>query len=148
MTDRSPVVLEVVLPHDATAPRRTRQALAEALDDAVSAECQDVVALLATEVVTNALLHGLGPLVLRLWLPGRLVRVAVHDASRQEPAIRNYGGDASTGRGLQLVHRLSTRWGVDRDVDGKSVWFEVSGLVDPFVLARAALEDPLDGQTQ
>jgi hypothetical protein len=35
-------------------------------------------------------------------------------------------GDDEGGRGLALVDALATRWGVDADGAGKSVWFEVA----------------------
>lgn len=36
--------------------------------------------------------------------------------------------DAESGRGLAIVASLATRWGVDADGHGKSVWFTLSTL--------------------
>jgi hypothetical protein len=30
-----------------------------------------------------------------------------------------------SGRGLQLVDELASRWGIERDTDHKTVWFEL-----------------------
>ena len=39
--------------------------------------------------------------------------------------MRDYGTDATTGRGMRLVDSISSRWGVDRSPDRKVVWFEL-----------------------
>jgi hypothetical protein len=42
------------------------------------------------------------------------------------PTLRRYERSAATGRGLQLVERLASRWGVDVDDGSKTVWFELA----------------------
>lgn len=81
--------------------------------------------LLVSELVTNAVLHARTAMTLVVGLRRGGVRVEVHDGSPGSPVLREYGDDAMTGRGLALVAELSARWGVDRDRDGKSVWFEL-----------------------
>jgi len=34
--------------------------------------------------------------------------------------------DLESGRGLTIVSMLASRWGVERDGDGKSIWFELA----------------------
>jgi len=92
----------------------------------VGAHCLDTVVLLTSEIVTNAVLHASGCVRLRVWLNPAWVRVEVADSSPVPPTLRNYGPEAATGRGMRLVSTLTTRWGVDPDPDGKSVWFEVA----------------------
>jgi anti-sigma regulatory factor (Ser/Thr protein kinase) len=86
----------------------------------------DAAELLVSEVVTNAVLHARTEFVVQVLRDGDLVRVSVHDRSPVIPMPRAYGTDSTTGRGMRLVATLAVAWGVERDVDGKAVWFEVS----------------------
>jgi len=89
-----------------------------------------VASQLLTEVVTNALLHAGTPFdVVLVHSPGT-VRCEVRDHSPLRPRTRNFSPEASTGRGMQLVDRLATAWGVLPDPDGKTVWFELSPSPD------------------
>jgi anti-sigma regulatory factor (Ser/Thr protein kinase) len=81
--------------------------------------------LLASELVTNAVLHARSGARLTMEDRGDRVRVTISDASRVRPRRRDYGPDAITGRGIVIVDRLSHDWGVDIDGDGKRVWFEL-----------------------
>jgi DNA-binding NarL/FixJ family response regulator len=88
-------------------------------------ELEDVVNLLVSELVANAVRHtnsDIEVVVLRL---AESVRVEVHDRSSAVPEARVAGPDAESGRGMALVESLASRWGVDARPDGKSVWFEV-----------------------
>jgi anti-sigma regulatory factor (Ser/Thr protein kinase) len=70
--------------------------------------------LLASELVTNAVVHGAPP-----------VEITVGDAHPDVPQPRHAMREDEHGRGLLLVDRLSDRWGVDAHPPGKSVWFEL-----------------------
>jgi anti-sigma regulatory factor (Ser/Thr protein kinase) len=87
----------------------------------------DALALLVSEVATNALLHGRGEVRLSvLWRAGRL-RVEVADGSDRQPQRREAGLDAQGGRGLALLEELSDSWGVQALPErGKVVWFELT----------------------
>jgi anti-sigma regulatory factor (Ser/Thr protein kinase) len=125
----------VQLPHAPTSARTARRFVAATLHGWGLDALIEVVALLAGELVTNAIAHtpattvGVG-LVVRSGADA--VRVEVHDTSPQLPELgRLAGRDTESGRGLGLVAALATRWGVDANVDGdgqvdgKTVWFEV-----------------------
>jgi anti-sigma regulatory factor (Ser/Thr protein kinase) len=87
---------------------------------------RDIGVLLASELVTNALLYVQGRIVLQVTPVERAWRVAVHDASRRPVDPRHVSLDATSGRGLALVAQLSSAWGVEvHEDDGKEVWFEV-----------------------
>ncbi|MFC4502663.1 MULTISPECIES: ATP-binding protein [Streptomyces] len=89
--------------------------------------CADAV-LLVSELATNAIRHTLSPRVLcgAGLLPGRGLRLEVHDHDRTEPQLsrRTPGPDDECGRGLLLVEELADTWGVDRSslTGGNAVW--------------------------
>lgn len=86
----------------------------------------DVVCLLTTELVTNAVLHAGSVMGVRITCRDRAVRVEVRDSSPKVPTTQPYGVDAQTGRGLALVAAQADEWGVEELADGKVVWFEVA----------------------
>jgi anti-sigma regulatory factor (Ser/Thr protein kinase) len=106
---------------------RVRHAVTTALGRwGVRVDDLDVVALLTSELVTNAIRHGLPPVSLRAALRDDAVTVSVDDGSGQEPVpMDDSAWDASGGRGLHLVESLSDRWGVSLNGVGKRVWFMV-----------------------
>lgn len=87
----------------------------------------DVVLLLTSELVTNALLHGHPPLELRAFALPHGLHVEVRDgaAERKPRPQHRLEIDDLTGRGLALVESLSDRWGWQEAGPGKLVWFEV-----------------------
>lgn len=85
----------------------------------------DVVELLASEVVTNAVLHAGTELQLRVRRANGGVRIEVSDGAMRRPSRRHYSAEAATGRGLGLVEALASDWGTTADLDGKTVWFTV-----------------------
>ena len=96
----------------------------------VAAQRASDVALVVSELVTNAITHGAAPVSLCV-VPLRgeshaTIRVEVTDAS---PAltgpVRESAHDFPGHRGLLLVDRLSQRWGCDPAPEGKRVWCEL-----------------------
>ena len=87
----------------------------------------DTVALLVSEVATNALVHGEGEVQVRVRATGPVLRVEVADGSPRLPARRTAGPLEEGGRGLSLVEQLSNGWGAYREGPGKVVWFELAG---------------------
>lgn len=88
---------------------------------------EDVAVLLVSELVTNAILHGRGPLELRARTTEEALRVEVHDADpRTVPTLSiDVEPTDDGGRGLQLVELLADRWGWAESPVGKVVWFEL-----------------------
>ena len=87
-------------------------------------ESLDVVLLLTSELVTNAVGHGSGPMGLHVAWGDGTVRVEVHDQSPERPVVRAaVDRDSFNGRGLILVDGLSSGWGVLAGGTGKTVWF-------------------------
>ncbi|MEV6652975.1 SpoIIE family protein phosphatase [Streptomyces sp. NPDC051219] len=90
-------------------------------------ERSDEIALVADELVTNALLHTDGPATVTIRVltgPERRLRVDVEDRSSALPRRREAGETGLSGRGLMLVERLSDVWGVEPRGSGKCVWCE------------------------
>jgi len=83
----------------------------------------DTAQLLVSELVTNALVHGAGSLGVRL-IKGRTLLCEVHDDGADLPHLRHAEATDESGRGLQLVQHLATRWGTHRTDAGKIVWVE------------------------
>jgi anti-sigma regulatory factor (Ser/Thr protein kinase) len=82
---------------------------------------------LLTELVTNSVLHARTRSVVRMEqeIETAAVRCGVTDFSRARPRRRAHTSQATTGRGLQMLDRLSSSWGVDPSPAGKTVWFEL-----------------------
>ncbi len=77
-------------------------------------------------MATSAVLHAYEPLVpVRILEREVRLRVEVFDGSPRLPVQRGAAAGAEDGRGLELVHALADRWGVDARPDGKTFWFEI-----------------------
>ena len=81
--------------------------------------------LLATELTTNAIVHGQHPVELRLRLNRDRLVVEAADAGQHMPRRRRAGTYDEGGRGLHLVATLADRWGFRATDDGKVVWAEI-----------------------
>lgn len=126
--------LHTVLRDDPAEVGRARRMVAAHLDHWGLKDADQVTALLVSELVTNALLHGHPPLelVARDILTG--VRIEVHDNNPEgAPYKREHAAAMQSGRGLQLVDVLAARWGWSESTSGlgKCVWFEVDLVWQP-----------------
>ncbi|MFI6951644.1 SpoIIE family protein phosphatase [Streptomyces sp. NPDC050422] len=120
----SDVAYWLLEPND-QAPRRARKRARRALSRWGLDNIADVVELLVSEVVTNAVRYAERPVTLRL-LRTDILRCEVGDDSPHLPQQRRALETDEGGRGLFLVNRLSRRWGATRLSAGKLVWFEMS----------------------
>lgn len=91
----------------------------------VSPDACDTVALLTSETVTNAFIHGRSEARLRLLARLGRIRVEVGDDNARHPQRASRNDDALDGRGLDILDLLSADWGVLDEPAGKVVWFEV-----------------------
>ena len=81
--------------------------------------------LAVAELVANAVVHAHSDMTVRIRIDGWvLLEVSDRDA-HAHVAPREVEPDTIGGRGLQLVERVSRRWGVARGTAGKTVWCEV-----------------------
>ncbi|MCF2527989.1 ATP-binding protein [Yinghuangia soli] len=101
-----------------------------------AAPLSDDLSLVVSELVTNALCHGVGggpaagadadsdagpaghPVQLALLRKGARVMCAVQDPGAGLPAPQDLGDGAETGRGLHIVECFSSSWG----------WFPLTGM--------------------
>lgn len=90
------------------------------------ADLCDAVALLVSEIATNALVHGSGDVQVRVTSSSERLRVEVADDSPRMPQPRAAGPLEEGGRGLALVESLAADWGVQPRGHGKVVWFELA----------------------
>lgn len=109
-----------------TTPGAVRTFVAETLTQWSRTERLDDVRLCASELATNAILHGApagGLVLVRVTLDGGEIRVEVHDSGDARPRRRHVPAIAENGRGLVLVSTLADDWGVEeRQGPGKRVW--------------------------
>jgi anti-sigma regulatory factor (Ser/Thr protein kinase) len=90
--------------------------------------CEDpdeIVPLLTSEIVSNAVRHATGDVSLELALHNRAeLRVQARDESPDAPVVRRSNPGGVGGHGLTIIESLARRWGVERHEDFKVVWFE------------------------
>jgi hypothetical protein len=127
VVERSPDHIDFDL-EDAVPPmRRARMWITENLPDLDRSQLLDLL-MIADALLTNAFEHASAPRRLRLRRPRgeRVVRVEVDDASPERlPVLGKPGARGLRNRGLLLVNRLSSGWGVDPHERHKTVWGEV-----------------------
>jgi signal transduction histidine kinase len=99
--------------------------------DVLPVETVDQARLLISEVVSNAVKHGDGPVVRVLLdgVQGGELRCEVTDEGHGfVPKARDKPSTAEGGWGLHLVETLSRRWGVREG--STHVWFELAAAPD------------------
>jgi DNA-binding NarL/FixJ family response regulator len=117
-------VLDLTYDADVESPRQARRDVKAALAAAAGASSVDVIELLTSELVTNAVRHANSAARVAVEVVGAKVRVSVTDDGPGVPATARPSPDAESGRGLDLVQGLADRWGVIALDVGKTVWFE------------------------
>ncbi|MCL8012744.1 ATP-binding protein [Streptomyces sp. AS02] len=86
----------------------------------------DSIRLVASELITNAVIHGGGPVTVTLYhRPGRLV-IDVLDDNPAAPQTSCALADDESGRGLVLVELFASRCVWEPAGQGKRVWAEIA----------------------
>lgn len=97
----------------------------------LSDEALSDLALMSSELVTNAVRHtGASCAVVVRWTGARL-RVEVTDTDSREPKVGDGAVGAESGRGLLLVESIAADWGSAQVLAGKTVWFEILSAASP-----------------
>jgi anti-sigma regulatory factor (Ser/Thr protein kinase) len=128
---RLPRIAMRTLGADAGSVRAARDFTIATLHRWGTAERSQDIAIVVSELLTNALRHALPgsgdtwprrPIGLGLLQPGPGVLCAVADPSKAAPAPQTPGALAETGRGLHIICALSDQWGYAPNDTGKVVW--------------------------
>lgn len=102
-----------------------------AAEQGVTGMANQVLELLTSELLANAVLHATAvapdrPLRLEFARDDAVARVAVTDHAHQPPVVLHPEPVAPAGRGMAIVEAMSERWGVAEAAQGKTVWFEIA----------------------
>jgi anti-sigma regulatory factor (Ser/Thr protein kinase) len=114
----------VLLPDPATVPKIRRRVRRRLADWGVG-EHSDVVELLVSEVVTNAMRHSWGA-IMTISVDDGALRCEVQDTNPAMPQVCHAHDGDESGRGMYLMEALSNSWGSYRVPAGKVVWFEIA----------------------
>lgn len=111
---------------DVSSSAAARRFMEETLRRWSCSEVLDVVNLLVSELVTNAVVHGGSEADVSVVLTPTALRVEVADRDEYVPTPKTTeDGWATSGRGLALVETMSRAWGIEVLPVGKVIWFEV-----------------------
>lgn len=113
-----------MFPPEPSSAGRARRFLASTLEEwGLDTDLVQTATLLASELVTNAILHAATDFTVVVRRHGSGLRIEVGDGFSRLPARRQYDLEAFTGRGLGMVELLARNWGIEARPDGKAVWF-------------------------
>lgn len=120
------------LPADDTAPGRARALTASQLGRwHTGGPARDGALLVVSELTSNAVRFGSGPVTLRLIRTGRRLVCEIADSGTGRPRLRHADALDDSGRGLLLVQHSAVRWGVRWTEDGKITWAELETHTRP-----------------
>ncbi|MGW9597117.1 SpoIIE family protein phosphatase [Streptomyces chartreusis] len=89
-------------------------------------DTRDSVLLVVSELVANAVRFAQGPITLRMIRTGNGLLCEVGDTGNGRPRLGRNELLDDAGRGLHVVHGLTTRWGVRWTDTGKVVWASIA----------------------
>jgi anti-sigma regulatory factor (Ser/Thr protein kinase) len=114
----------LTLDRDTSAVPTARAWLADFLGEHhIESRICDDATLIASEMVTNALRHGTGGVVIRVTItPGREIRLAVIDSGDGMPQVQPKDPSRIGGLGLRIVEEIADDWGVSKFPGGTTVW--------------------------
>jgi len=102
------------------ARRFARDALTHLGDETLAS-----VELMVSELTTNSIKHARSAFTLTIRVTSTELRVEVQDHGPGRAVLGSPAPTDPSGRGLQIVNTLSSRWGQDVTRSGKLVWFEL-----------------------
>ncbi|WP_307129841.1 SpoIIE family protein phosphatase [Streptomyces aurantiacus] len=116
-------VAEWQVPSDPAAVGEVRGSVARQLTEWDLDDMAFTTELILSELVTNAIRYGNGPIQVRMLLDRSLI-CEVFDGSNTSPHLRYAATTDEGGRGLFLVAQLTDRWGTRYTPAGKVIWTE------------------------
>jgi anti-sigma regulatory factor (Ser/Thr protein kinase) len=115
---------EKELPRTRGSPVLARRSLAHWFAGDVDSNEVRTAELLVSELVTNAVMHGHGKIILRAHLDqDRLLVEVIDEGGGFERTVRHGDFDSIGGRGLAIVDAEASRWGIHEGTT--HVWFEL-----------------------
>jgi hypothetical protein len=143
MTERSASTAElsVRVPRDKDAPALARDVVRTSFGAELPARQLFDLLVIVSELTTNALLHGVGDISLRVSVEnGRASGEVVDEGNGFSGDVDGHGIDDIGRKGLLIVATLAERWGIH---EGSShVWFELAPPVEAKPLPRARRRPP------
>ncbi|MGW3626553.1 ATP-binding SpoIIE family protein phosphatase [Streptomyces sp. NPDC000880] len=119
--------------HDLQQVRQLRHFLGDVMRGWRIEGIQDDLELLASEVVTNALIHAHSEVDVRLREYPDRIRVEVRDSDPHPPVPaavltmdEGSNQESESGRGLLIVEAVASLWGSSPAGRGKTTWFELA----------------------
>lgn len=95
------------------------------MDLPLNDERAEQLKFLANELITNSIRHASGrSACIEVEVLRHAVRVSITDDGAGQPTLQRASVWHTSGRGLALVDRLSSRWG-HRTAQDTMVWFEI-----------------------
>lgn len=119
------VRVRTTLPASVSTPAAARAVAREAVARGRAGVRVEDVALVVSELVTNAVLRTECDITLDVVVEPTAVHIAVEDADDATPEPVDRLPDAESGRGLILVSKIAAQWGVRPADHGKVVWADV-----------------------
>jgi anti-sigma regulatory factor (Ser/Thr protein kinase) len=120
---------------------QARSFVSDILGD-LSDELRQSVALMVSELATNALVHASDGFEVFIDRTDHDLRVTVADQGPGAPVVRTPVVSDPHGRGLRIVSALADEWGVDTvDTPGKHVWFRMALNAGPEAVAADGRPD-------
>ncbi len=82
----------------------------------------DAITIMVSELVANAVRHGLPPITVAMSLDDDVITLGVVDCGASNPTRLAAAPTDERGRGLNIVEHFADAWGVDPLAVGKRVW--------------------------
>ncbi|MFB7334371.1 amino acid permease [Streptomyces adustus] len=100
-----------------------RTAVSKQLRDWELDDLEFTTQLIVSELVTNAIRYGGGPIQVRL-IRDRALICEVSDTGHTAPNLRHAASDDEGGRGLFIIAQMTHHWGTRYTPTGKTLWTE------------------------
>lgn len=118
---------EIHLPGNASSARRARQFVDQVLHQWRRDGAIERMALIASELVTNAIRHAGTDITVELEAREASIYIEVVDRGHGRPVFLDPDPETPGGLGLPIVEALASSWGTRIRDGGKGVWAEVRG---------------------
>lgn len=117
----------ITVPRDPNQLARTRAWLSSEMSRgrSLDRDLADMVVLMASELLTNVIVHTNAEPTLTVSVDGARVRVAVQDDDPRSPILQPLDVRRPRGNGLRIIDAWAEAWGTEPTTDGKIVWFTV-----------------------